>query len=159
MIDLTFTEAARKELDYQRYHHPHPRVQQRMEVVRLKAHGVPHQQIAVYAGVSENTVRRYLRLYQAGGIEALQSLNWQGLTSDLAAHRSTLAAYFQDHPPTTLAHAAAEIERLTHLKRSETQVGIFLKHLGLMHRKTSAVPAKGDAAPQATFKKKSWNPA
>ena len=32
MIRLSFTEEDMKELDYQRYHHPHPRVQKKMEV-------------------------------------------------------------------------------------------------------------------------------
>ncbi len=159
MIELTLTQEALQEVEHQRYHASHPRVQQRMEVVILKAHGLPHQQIAACAGVSENTVRRYLRLYQAGGIAALQTLHWKGVTSELATYRSILASYFRDHPPATLAQAAVAIERLTHLKRSETQVGIFLKHLGLVRRKTYAVPAKGDAEQQALFTKTLWSPA
>ena len=42
-----------------------------------------------------------------------------------------MEAYFKEHPPTTIPHAAAMIEELTGIKRSPTQVGIFLKKLGL----------------------------
>ena len=59
MIEIEFTEEDIKESEYQRYHHPHPQVQQRMEVLVLKAHGLPHQQITQCAGVSENTLRSY----------------------------------------------------------------------------------------------------
>jgi hypothetical protein len=46
MLRLTFSEEDIKELDYQRYHHPHPRVQRKMEALLLKAKGLPHHQIA-----------------------------------------------------------------------------------------------------------------
>ncbi len=48
---------------YERIHHPHPRVLIRMDVLWLKTIKLPHQQIAVIAGVSKNTVPRYLRMY------------------------------------------------------------------------------------------------
>ncbi|HEY4036793.1 MAG TPA: hypothetical protein VGL94_22780 [Ktedonobacteraceae bacterium] len=35
MLQLTFTEEEIKELDYQRYHHPHPRVQRKMEALLI----------------------------------------------------------------------------------------------------------------------------
>ena len=46
MLQLTFSEADKQALHYERYHHPHPRVQQRMEALWLKSQGVPHHQIA-----------------------------------------------------------------------------------------------------------------
>ena len=50
MLRLTFTEQDIKELDYQRYHHPHPRVQRKMEALLLKAKGLPHHQIGTSCG-------------------------------------------------------------------------------------------------------------
>ena len=46
MLRLTFSQEDIKELDYQRYHHPHPCVQRKMEALLLKAKGLPHHQIA-----------------------------------------------------------------------------------------------------------------
>lgn len=71
MISIEFTESERQALHYERFHHPHPRVQRKMEVVWLKSHQLPHHKIAELGGISENTVRSYLRDYQSGGIEAL----------------------------------------------------------------------------------------
>lgn len=46
MITLNFTPADIEALHYERYHHPHPRVQRKMEALYLKSQGVPHAQIA-----------------------------------------------------------------------------------------------------------------
>ena len=73
-------------------------------------------------------------------------------TSDLEAHQDTIEAYFREHPATTIPQAVKRIEELTRIKRSPTQVGIFLKKLGLKRLKTSAIPAKCDVEQQASFK-------
>src|SRR5207248_11023494 len=153
MLHLSFTEEDVQELDYQRYHHPHPRVQRKMEALLLKARGLPHHQIASCVGVCENTVRSYLEQYQTGGIEALKRLEVHRPTSELESSHDTLEAYFKEHPSATIPQAVKLIEELTGLKRSPTQVGIFLKKVGLKRLKTSAVPAKLDAQLQETFKK------
>jgi transposase len=153
MLRLVLSAQDIKELDYQRYHHPHPRVQRKMEALLLKAKGLPHHQIASCVGVCENTVRSYFQQYQSGGIEALKRLEFRRPTSELEAHHDMLETSLQEHPPTTIAEAIERIEQLTGLRRSPTQVRIFLKKLGLKRLKTSAVPAKCDVEQQATFKK------
>jgi len=42
MIKIEFTEEEMKALDYERYHHPHPRVQREMEALWLKSQNVSH---------------------------------------------------------------------------------------------------------------------
>lgn len=158
MIELTFSEATIAELKYERYHHPHPRVQMKMEALLLKAAGLPHHQIAACVGVSAPTLRSYLYAYQAGGIAALRTVKFTRPTSKLAAHRSTLEAYFTEHPPANASQAAAAIATLTGLKRSPTQTRIFLKKLGLKRLKTYAIPAKCDVEQQETFKKTYLSP-
>jgi transposase len=157
VLRLTFSEEDIKELHDQRYHHPHPRVQQKMEALLLKAKGLPHQQIASCVGICENTLRTYLKQYQTGGIEALKVLQFHHPTSELQAHRDTSEAYFQEHPAPTIPEAVKRIEDLIGLKRSPTQVGIFLKKMGLKRLKTSALPAKLTAELQASLKKTNEN--
>ena len=41
-IQLTFTPEIQAALNYERYHHPVPLVQRRMEVLWLKSHGLAH---------------------------------------------------------------------------------------------------------------------
>lgn len=157
MIQIAFTTEAIAQLHYERYHHPHPRVQQRMEALLLKAKALPHATIADCVGVCENTLRSYFIAYQEGGIDALKQLTFYQPTSALCAHQATVEAYFRHHPPATIAEAAATIERLTGIRRKPTQVRAFLQKLGLKRLKTYSVPEKHDADAQATFKKMTSN--
>jgi len=126
-LQLTFTPEIQDVLNYERYHHPVPLVQRRMEALWLKSHGLPHAQIAELVGVSENTVRDYFGLYAAGGVEKLKELNWYQPGSVLDEHITSLEAYFREHPPASVKEAQSKIEGLTGIPRSETQVREFLK--------------------------------
>jgi len=126
-IQLTFTAEIREDLNYQRYNHPIPMVQRRMEVLWLKSHDLPHELIARLAGVTENSIRDYFRLYEAGGLDKLKEVNLYRPTSELDAHVMSLEEHFRNHPPATIKEAQHEIEVLTGIKRSETQVREFLK--------------------------------
>ncbi len=114
-------------LNYERYHHPIPLVQRRMEALWLKGHGLPHAQIAKLAGVSDNTLREYFQLYEVGGLEKMKEVHFYRPGSALDGQLTSLEAYFRENPPATIKEAQAEIEQLTGIKRSETQVREFLK--------------------------------
>jgi transposase len=126
-IQLEFTPEIQESLNYERYHHPVPLVQRRMEVLWLKSHHLPHALIATLAGVSENTMREYFQLYTEGGLDKLKEVNFYRPESELQAHLTSLEAYFQANPPATVKEAQSEIESLTGIKRSESQVRDFLK--------------------------------
>lgn len=157
MLQILFSEQAIADLRDERYHHPHPRVQMKMEALLLKSQGLPHHTIAACVGISEPTLRSYLRAYHAGGIEALRELHFAQPTSKLEAYRTTLEAHFQAHPPANASQAAAVIKEITGIKRSPTQIRIFLKKLGLKRLKTYAIPAKYDEDKQERFKKTNLN--
>jgi transposase len=124
---LEFTPAIKAALNYERYHHPVPLVQRRMEVLWLKSQALPHAQVAQLAGVSENTMRDYFELYEAGGLDKLKEIHWYRPESELGEHIVSLEAYFQAHPPATIKEAQHKIEVVTGIRRSETQVREFLK--------------------------------
>jgi transposase len=151
MRHLTFTEADIRDLLYYRYHHPHPRVQLRMEVVWLKSQGLPHQEISRLAGVSANTVRRYLDAFAHGGIAELQRVRFRRPHSELDTHAESLADYFRRHPPATIKEARAKVEELTGIQRSPTQVRSFFRRLGLRRRKVGRLPHDPDTEEQHAF--------
>jgi transposase len=124
---LEFSSEIQDVLNYEQYHHPVPLVQRRMEVLWLKSHDLPHALIAELGGVSENTMREYFRLYEEGGVEKLKEVNFYRPESALQAHITSLETYFRDNPPATIKEAQSEIEALTGIRRSETQVREFLK--------------------------------
>jgi transposase len=98
-----------------------------MEALWLKGHGLPHAQITQLVGVTENIMRDHFELYQQGGVEKLKELNYHVPESKLNAHITSLEAYFRDNPPASIKEAQSEIEAITGVKRSETQIAEFLK--------------------------------
>ena len=152
MIRIEFSAQDLEKLQQLRYAHAHPRVRRRMEVLWLKSQGLEHQEICRLAGVSSNTLRQYLRLFQAGGIKKLQELNVYAPTSELERHRCQLETHFREHPPATLNEAAAKIQELTGLKRSPSAVGTFLNALGMAPRRVGTIPSKADPEQQEHFR-------
>jgi transposase len=162
---IRFTEEDRRALAHDRYYHPDPRVQQKMEVLWLKSLGVPHDRIALYAGVSRRTAQRYLDQYREGGLARLRRCPWHHPESALAKHESSLEESFLEHPPRSAKQAQALIEQRTGVRRGLTQVRHFLKgRLGLRWRKTGAIPVPAKktvaehAREQATFLKEKLEP-
>ena len=126
-IQIEFSPEIQEALNYERYHHPVPLVQRRMEVLWLKSHDLPHAQIATLAGVADNTMREYFRLYAEGGLDKLKEVNFYRPESELQGQITSLEAHFRANPPATIKEAQSEIESLTGIKRSESQVREFLK--------------------------------
>jgi transposase len=127
MARLTFSEEDRKQLRRERFEHPHPRVQLRMEVLWLISCGESYSSAARLADVSDATVDRYVALYREHGIEGLKRFDWKGQTSELAVHQKSLEELFLADPPHTTAEACRRIEEVTGVKRGLTQVRRFLK--------------------------------
>ena len=142
MIRIEFTEEEKQALHHERFHHPHPRVKQKMEALWLKSQGLTHQEIRRLTCISKPTLCAYLKDYQEGGIEKLKEVNFYRPTSELAEYTSTIETYFRENPPATVKEATAKIEDLTGIKRSETQVRQFLSTLGIVASKPAA-PSSG----------------
>jgi transposase len=141
MRSITFTADDRRSLAHDRFHHPDPRVQRKMEVLWLKSHGLGHDRIATLADVSRRTVQRYLDEYREGGLTRLRRCRWHQPQSTLAEHQGSLEEYFSKHPARSAKQAQAVIERQTGVRRGLSQVRHFLKgRLGLRWRKTGAIP-------------------
>ena len=151
MLKLDFTTEQIEALKYQKFHHPHPRVRKKMESLLLKSKGLPHSVIADLVGVSANTLLRYFRQFQKGGVMALAELNFYQPTSALEPFKSVIIAHFQVHPFVCINHARAEIETLTSVSLSPTQIREFLVKLGIKRRKVGQIPAKADLEKQAQF--------
>ncbi len=142
MTIIDFTQEEINALEYERYHHPHPKVQKKMEAIYLKSQGLKHNEINRLCRLSRTTFITYLRQYQQGGIDSLKELGYKGQPSELLKHASTLEEYFKEHLPTKASEAQSVIEKLTGIKRSPTQVRTFLKRLGLRCRKVGQIPGK-----------------
>ena len=90
MIKIEFTEEEKRALNYERYNHPSPRVQRKMEALWLKSQGICHKDIAKLTGVSINVITQYIKEYQTGGIEKLKEINFYQPKSELIEHQLQL---------------------------------------------------------------------
>jgi transposase len=127
MPRLIFSAEEQQALHEERFQHPHPRVQQRLEVLWLISQGLTYNQAARLAKVSEATVDRSVAVYRQGGLEALRQFRWRKPTSALLEHRQSLEESFRRNPPHTVAEACQRIKDETGLERRPTQVRAFLK--------------------------------
>jgi transposase len=127
MRTFTFSEQVLAEIRQDRYHHPHPRVQRKMEVLWLKSRGLAHAAIAELADVSPRSVQRYLDEFEEGGLQRVRRLGWRGKHGALDEHQACLEDYFIENPPRSAREAQQAIERLTGIRRGLSQVRAFLK--------------------------------
>lgn len=154
MIRIEFSEAEKQALHHGRFHGQHCLVQKKMEVLWLKSQGLAHHEISRLVQITGKTLVTYLHEYERGGIEQIKQLNFRVQPSKLQAHQESIEAYFKMHPPATINEACAKIAELTGIRRSPTQVRLFLKkHCGMRRLKTGVLPAKADPAQQEAFKK------
>jgi transposase len=127
MRAFTFSSEVLAEIRHDRYHHPHPRVQRKMEVLWLKSQGLTHAAIADLADVSPRSVQRYLDEFAEGGLVRIRRLGWTGARCELDDQQQSLEDYFLEHPPRSAREAQEAIERLTGIRRGLSQVRAFLK--------------------------------
>jgi transposase len=137
----SFPEAVVEQIARDRYHHPDPRVQQRMEILWLKSKNQGHGDIAELARASRSTVQRTLRIYAAQGLDGIRSFGWKGQPSARTPHRATIEEDVRQHPPHTAHEAARRIEALTGVRRKVSRVRKFLRDdLGMKCLTVAPIP-------------------
>ena len=127
MDKIEFPTTERNALHDWRFHHPHPRVQLKMEALSLKSHGLAHEDIWPLGAIAKTTFYRYLHEYRTGGLAHLQELSFHRRQSPLADYRASIEAALRRPPSASGAEAAVRIAQLTGLKRGLTQVRRCLK--------------------------------
>lgn len=154
MIRIEFQQSEIEQLDKERWQHPDPRVQRRLHALYYKALGYPHQEIIRMVGVSGKTLRTFLRLYQAGGLDELKTLHYPQPVSALATHQASIESEFRERPAKSIKEAVQRIQDKTGVVRSRFAVSRYLKQIGLSRRKVGQIPDKADVEQQAEFLKK-----
>jgi transposase len=155
MLKIIFTPDECQVIQHERFHHAHPRVRQKMEVLWLKSKGLPHAQIAELAQVSHKTMLTYFKEFQEGGIESVKQTRFYQPISDFTAYTEQIKEALAKKPPINTQEAKEIIEMTTGIRRSPTQVRKFLHKIGIKPRKVGSIPAKADIQKQEDFKKNS----
>lgn len=158
MMQLEFSFADIEFLEHQRFAHPHPWMQRKLEALYLKSQRLPHHTICQVCRLCGNTLRSYLREYQQGGLAAVQELPFHRPVGALQEHRASLREEFTRHPVASVKEAGARLFELTGLRRGLTQTRRWLHRLGFGWRRVGMIPAKADPLKQAEFKAQQLQP-
>ena len=142
MIQFDFFETEIDALYRERFHHPHPHVQKKMEVLYLKSQGLRHREICRLVRITRATLSEYLKQYEQGGLEKLKEIHFNKPQSELQQYNKTIELDFKEHPPNSVAEAQDRIEKLTGIRRSPTQIRMFMKKMGMKFLKVGHIPGK-----------------
>ena len=159
MRRFTFTPEDLVAFRHERYYHPHPRIQQKMEVLWLKSRGLTHEDIARLADVSRRSVQRYLDEFADGGLERAASS-----ALERAAQRTrrppVLPGRLLPGEPAAFNPRSPGGYRTANGRPSGADPGprLLKKTLGLRWRKVGTIPAKADPQEQADFLKNKLRP-
>ena len=151
MPTLEFSTADIQRLQHERFQHPHPRVQRKMEAVYLTSQGLSRATVCRLTQLSRGTLATSLRQSRTGGVARLQAVNFYRPQSAFLAHQATSEAPFAAHPPATINQARATLTQLTGITRAPTQVWLFLQRGGWRCRTVGSLPAKADPEVPAQF--------
>ncbi len=142
----------------------HSKTRLKSLVVYLKSFGLKHKNICKICRITKPTLIDYLTEFDEKGIDSFKSLKWKGQSSKLNEYKEIIDKEFEKEPPISINDAQDRIEQLTGIRRSPTQIRMFLKKLKYKYLKTGSIPGNGDGQDETReekredFKKKSWNP-
>jgi len=156
MIRVNIKEEDKIFLAKERYEHPHPRVNQRMDCLHLKSKGISNKEICNIVDICENTLLSYFKMYNVGGLEKLREINFNCPKSEMEKHVNEIRQYLIDNPPASISEAAAKIKEITGIERKPTQVRKYLKNLGFRCLTVGVVPAKALTEEKKTNKRNIW---
>jgi transposase len=151
MIEIEFSNEQVNQLRELHLQHPHPVVRCRALTLVLKSQNIAHHKIADTVGLCTNTVREYFGMYQQGGIDQLTMISFRKPESKLAPFKSIIIEYFEKTPPSTMAQACFDIEKLIGVSIKTEAMRRYVKFLGLKYRKVGAIPAKADIDAQQKY--------
>jgi len=164
MISLIIKEDEQSELYSNILNENHSKTRLKSLVVYLKSYGLQHKEIRKICRITKPTLVSYLIEYNEKGIDSFKSLKWKGQSSKLNDYKEIIDKEFEKEPPKSINEAQDIIEQLTGIRRSPTQIRMFLKKLKYKYLKTGSIQGNGDGQDETReegredFKKKSWNP-
>jgi transposase len=151
MYHCEFSEQDKEIIKHAVIYDESPMIRKRMAILWYKILGYQHYEIAQVTGASLNTITTTIRRYIQGGLVEVRKRRPYRPQGELEEYRNILAEHFANHPPTSLKHAALEIEKLTGIQRSLSSVRSFLHSLGMRRRKVGMVPGKADPDEREDF--------
>jgi transposase len=129
-----------------------------MTILALYREGIIASDIPALADVSRTTVYTCLRNYRNGGLTQIFDEDHSPRRhSELEHYAQQIIADFDAHAPSTLNEARERIAELTGLRRSLTQIRVFLKKKVFVVSKPAVFPLKRTSSNKKNFSNRRWN--
>lgn len=123
----------------------------RLFVIHSYINGIEKERIAKMQCICKKTVKKYIEIYEKDGVNGLLEENPYRPKSDLEPYQDEIKKDLEENPCATINECVERIEKLTGLKRSPTQVTVFMKKMGFKHLKTGQIPSKANPIKQKEF--------
>jgi transposase len=131
MLRVSISPEDLSTIHHDRFYHPQPYIMMRMHILALHHAGENAVRIAVLLNRNRKTTQACLKAYRDGGLQAVYQYEKHKKECELDAHSELIEKELEQHPPQSINEAGTTIERLTGIKRSPTQIRVFLKKKGL----------------------------
>lgn len=158
MIRIHLPEHEARQLDRAFRTETHPKVRDRIQVVRLAARGRPHKDIADDLAITPRSVQRWLNAYLDRGLDGLRPGKAKGRQPAIPADRADVirqwviagpAACGLDRANWTYAELADHLFKTHGIRASRSAMQRFCKKLGVRVYRPTYRYLRGDPAKQA----------
>jgi len=144
MITISFQEQDSDNLFTNFLRADHHKTRLKNLVLYFKSIQMSHKDIKKICRISEPTLVSYLKDFESGRFEALETLKWAGQKTKLNDFKECIDQDFSLNPPQSIQEAQERIKQLTGIVRSQTQIRAFLKDkLNYRYIKAGSVPGNG----------------
>ena len=134
------------------------RIRTRLLVIHSYINGTEKKTIAEMQCISKKSVGKYIETFKSHGVDALLEGKPYRPKSELEHYKDEIKNDLEENPCATINECVERIEKLTGLKRSPTQVTVFMKKMGFKHLKTGQIPSKANPIKQREFLEKDLEP-
>jgi transposase len=123
-----------------RHDHPQEKVRLRLNILWFTTQCDTASQIAVFVGASNRQVFKIIEMYKTLGLPQVMEIHHNKPISKLDGFSDLIKGEFEAQPPSSIREARVRIKQLTGIKRSVTQIRVFLKGLGMKLLKPGLIP-------------------
>ena len=148
---FTLTRSQREDL-WRRYKQTSDRrTAERLHAILLLDEGRSAQDVSAIVHLHPKTLKRYVRIFARGGVEALCTFNYVGNTPWLTDTQIQQFTTWLDERVCSTKEAIAWVEQQFGLDYTESGMLKLLKRLDYRYKKPAQVPSKADRDAQAAW--------
>lgn len=120
--------------------HSNKKIRDRLHVLWLTQQFEDAKYISFLSDVSPRQVFNIIKIYKETGMDGILTIQHNKQESKLMGFSDLIKEEFEFRPPSSMKEARDRILKLTGIKRSISQISVFLKSLGMKYLKPSLIP-------------------